>query len=429
MKKLFSAFLAFCFLLSPCPAFAAEETPEPVPKLIVTGISVPNGSLNAGESAKVTVKIKNMSRTVSAEDIRIAVSDAQGGITKNGSGYIREIRAGRETEWTMNVNVLSDASSGNHCVTLSMDYSSEDGQGASCAEVINIAVKGKAESEKTPEGSLPRAMVTDYGVESGCVIPGESRTVTVKIKNTSSSKAMKSIKLSIAEASGELIFEGTGSIFIKSIGANCEYEWKIPVTAANTAKSGEHEVAVTAEYESDDGTVSTSTDTIRISVRQPASLEYSGAALPTKLVQGDASSISVTFMNTGKSVIYNCIMRFDVEKINTGGSVLVGTIEPGESKNGSVTVLPDSDALGEISGTLLISYEDDNGQKFEESVAVSSVIREKVTLASSGEKEEEKSSPWWLFLLIGTALGGGIGTGISLILKKRKERKEDEKRL
>lgn len=429
MKKIFSAFLALCLLFSPCFAFAAEEKPEPVPKLIVTGVSVPNGSLNAGESAQITVKIKNMSCTVTAEDIRIAVSDAQGGITKNGSGYIREIRAGRETEWTMNVNVLSDASNGNHCVTLSMDYSSEDGQGASCAEVINITVKGNTESEKTPDSSLPRAMVTDYGVESGSVIPGESRTVTVKIKNTSASKAMKNIKLSISEASGELIFDGTGSIFIKSVGANCEYEWKIPVTAVTTAKSGEHEATVTAEYESDNSTVCTSTDIVRISVRQPASLEYSGATLPTKLIQGDASSISVTFMNTGKSVIYNCIMRFDVEKINTGGSVLVGTIEPGESKSGSVTVLPDSDALGEISGTLLIAYEDDNGQKFEESVAVASVIQEKLTLASSDEKEEEKSSLWWLLLLIGTALGGVIGTGISLILQKRKERKEDEKRL
>lgn len=429
MKKIFSAFLALCFLFSPCLAFAAEEAAEPAPKLIVTGVSVPNGSLNAGESAKVTVKIKNMSRSVSAEDIRIAVSDAQGGITKNGSGYIREIRAGREAEWTMNVNVLSDASNGNHCVTLSMDYSSEDGQSASCAEVINITVNGKTESKKTLDGSQPRAMVTDYGVESGYVIPGESRTVTVKIKNTSATKAMKSIKLSISEASGELIFDGTGSIFIKSLNANCEYEWKIPVTAVNTAKSGEHEATVTAEYESDDGSISTSTDAVRISVRQPASLEYSGAALPTKLIQGDTSSVSVTFMNTGKSVIYNCIMRFEVDKINTGGSVLVGTLQPGESKNGTVTILPDSDALGEISGKLIISYEDDNGQKSEESVAVSSVIQEKVTLALSSEKEEEKTNLWWLFLLVGTLIGGGIGSGISLILKKRKERAEDEKRL
>ena len=136
----------------------------------------------------------------------------------------------------------------------------------------------------------------------------------------------------------------------------------INLTAANTAKSGEHKATITAEYEDDEGTQLTSSDTVRIPVRQSVSLEYSGAALPAKLVQGDSSAVSVVFMNTGKSTIYNCIMQFDVEGVSSGGSILIGTIAAGESKSGTANLRPGSGILGEVSGALTISYEDDSAK-------------------------------------------------------------------
>lgn len=316
MKRIFAIFAVLCLLLLPCQAFAAEETAPEAPKLIVTGVAVPGGELAAGESAGITVTIKNMSRSSAATDIRIALSDAQGGITRNGSGYIREIRAGREIQWTMNVNVLPEAADGNHALTLTMDYSAGGGVGGTSTETINVKVSGIKTTSELTDKSQPRAMVTGCDIVGGFVSPGSSTAVTVKIKNTSTKKSMKSIKLTFAEESGELICDGLGTAYLPLLGAGNEYAWVINLTAANTAKSGEHKATITAEYEDNEGTQLTSSDTVRIPVRQSVSLEYSGAALPAKLVQGDSSAVSVVFMNTGKSTVYNCIMQFDVEGVS-----------------------------------------------------------------------------------------------------------------
>ena len=134
-------------------------------------------------------------------------------------------------------------------------------------------------------------------------------------------------------------------------------------------------------------------------------------------------------MNTGKSTIYNCIMQFDVEGISSGGSILIGTIAAGESKSGTANLRPDSGILGEVSGDLTISYEDDYGEKYSKSVEVSSTVTEKAVAASTDEAKENRNPLWWLFLLLGLTVGGAAGAGIPLAIISRKRRLEDEKRL
>ncbi|MBR2957807.1 MAG: hypothetical protein IKC20_06100, partial [Clostridia bacterium] len=63
-------------------------------------------------------------------------------------------------------------------------------------------------------------------------------------------------------------------------------------------------------------------------------------------------------------------------------------------------------------------------------VDVQTVIEEKAVLADNINQEEEKQNNlWWLFLLIGLAVGGGLGFGIPHAINSSKQRKEDEKRL
>ena len=66
------------------------------------------------------------------------------------------------------------------------EYESEAGSGSS-SDVINLNVIGKKEIETTTapqDTSQPRLMVTGYTVENDSIIPGESRNVSITIKNT-----------------------------------------------------------------------------------------------------------------------------------------------------------------------------------------------------------------------------------------------------
>ena len=188
------------------------------------------------------------------------------------------------------------------------------GQAGTSTDSFTLNVTGKNQTaEPTNNNSKPYLMVTEYTVEGGSITPGESRNVSVCIKNTNPSNAVSNIKLSLAEESGEIIPEGTGTAYVAKIGAGGTYTWSVALTAANTAKTGEHTVKLDMEYEGGSNSQFTASDIIRLPVRQSVKLDYSGAQLPAKTVQGETVTLSINLMNTGKSKLYNCMISCDID--------------------------------------------------------------------------------------------------------------------
>ncbi|MBE6784616.1 MAG: hypothetical protein E7538_00080 [Ruminococcaceae bacterium] len=283
----------------------------------------------------------------------------------------------------------------------------------------------------TEDNSTPRFMVTSYELSEKSLSPEKSAVLKVTFKNYSTTKALYNIKFSLTDPSGEILTVGMPTKYVKSVYAGSSYTWEIELKAINTASIGQHDLQITAEYEDKNFGSYSSSDTVRIDVKQSVKLSYSGAVLPKKVIQGDTQTVTVELMNTGKSRIYNCTLDFDIEGMQSGGSVFVGNIEPATNAQGSANLRVDSDTLGEVTGKITITYEDDYGKEYKKTVDVSTVIEEKVEqVATTTEDEKEKKNPlWWLFILIGLAVGGGIGFGIPWLINDKKQRKEDDLRL
>ena len=425
LSILFALMLAFVLAL---PVFAEDESQ---PRVMITDYSV-DGELKVGEKAKISVTLTNMSKTAAVRNMKIAFSEASGDLVPTGrsSGYVEALGCRKSCTWELEVIVSENAKDGAHTVSVSCEYETAQGQAGTSTDSFTLNVAGKKQTaEPTNNNSKPYLMVTDYTVESGSITPGESRKVSICIKNTNPSNAVSNIKLSLAEESGEIIPEGTGTAYVAKIGAGGTYTWSVALTAANTAKTGEHTVKLDMEYEGGSNSQFTASDIIRLPVKQSVKLDYSGAQLPAKTVQGETVTLSINLMNTGKSKLYNCMISCDIDFLESGGSVLVGEIPSGESKNGSLNLRVSSETLGEVSGVIKITYEDDFGETYTETVDVSTVIEEKVIKAESNEEEEKKNPLWWLFVLVGAIAGGGLGFGIPYAVYSSKQRKEDEKRL
>lgn len=286
------------------------------------------------------------------------------------------------------------------------------------------------EKEIVVDNSTPRFMVTSYKLKDESITPDSKTELQIIFKNHSSTKALYNIKLTLSDPSGEILTTGMPTKYVKSVYAGSTYTWTVELVATNTASVGQHDLQVSAEFEDKNYGSYSSNDTVRVNVRQTVDLSYSGAILPKKVVQGDTQSVNVELMNTGKSTIYNCLLTFDVDKMQTGGSVFVGNIEPAQSATGTGNLRIDKDALGDVKGTITITYEDDYGEKYEETVDVSTTIEKKIeTLTTDDAKEEKKNSLWWLFLCIGLVVGGALGFGIPWYINDKKQRKEDDLRL
>ena len=297
---------------------------------------------------------------------------------------------------------------------------------------LGFAVTAYAEDEETTvDNSTPRFMVTSYKLDKDCLTPNESATLKITLKNYSSSKAVRNLKLSLSEGSGDIKPDGMGTQYVSYIAPGSTYTWELTLTASKTAQEGEHRLTVSMEYEDRYFMSYSSSDEISLTVKQSVALDYDGAILPVKVIQDSTETVTINLMNMGKSNLRNCRIDFDVEGLESGGTTFVGEIPAGQSSAGSANLRVSSTMLGETSGTIKISYEDEFGECYSKTVDVSTTIAEKIVITNT-QAEEEKDTKyplWWAFALAGLALGGGIGCAIPLSIISYKKRKEDEKRL
>ena len=306
------------------------------------------------------------------------------------------------------------------CISFSITaYAEEGGEGAPVAET-------------TADASQPRLMVSTYKLDSEYVTPDGDATIEITFKNYSNTKAVSNIKLSLTEESGEIKPEGTGTEFVSRIYAGSTYTWKTKLKASKLAAIGEHKLSVTAEYEDKYYSAYSSSDILIVNVSQSAGLDYSGVVLPRKVTQENTVTMDVNLMNTGKCLIRNSKLTFDIEGLETGSVLFIGEIAAGESKAGSAHFRVGTDKLGEVKGKAVLSYEDEFGNPYSKEIEISTVIEEKPKEETKSEEEEtfnSKYPKWWAFLAAGVAAGGIVGFVIPTAVNAKKQRKEDELRL
>ncbi len=283
--------------------------------------------------------------------------------------------------------------------------------------------------EPTQDMSNPRFMVTGYELDTGNLKPGKTSILKIYFKNYSKTKSLRNVKFTFSDDSGIVEVSGMPTKFVEKIYVGNTYTWELELTALETATIGKHSFNVSTEYEDLYYSSYSSSDTIYLNVRQSVSLDFSGASLPEKVVEGETETMSISLMNTGKTDIRNCKITFSVKNLETGGAIFVGEIPAGEGAQGSVNYKPALGSAGETNGTVKITYEDTFGKTYKKTIKVSTLIEEKVEEAAAIEEEKAKYPLWWLFILIGLISGFGVGFGVPLALRNKKQRKEDELRL
>ncbi len=301
------------------------------------------------------------------------------------------------------------------------------------AFTITAYAEGKEEATEeavaaAQDTSNPRLMVTDFKVDGGSLKPNKNSKVTITLKNYSKTKSIRNIKLSITEESGDIKPVGTGNAYVDIIYAGSTYSWTVELTASATADIGEHAVTVASEYEDKYYGAYSGSDTIRLNVKQSVGLDFSGVQLPVKVYSDDTITMEIALLNTGKSKIRNCKIDFDIKNLSNGGSTYVGEIAAGEQGSATANLLVGKE-LGDVKGTVIITYEDEFGKSYEKKAKVSTTIVEKPEEPVEDEEEKSKYPLWWAFLLGGIVVGGGVGCAIPITVYKNKQRKEDEMRL
>ena len=134
-------------------------------------------------------------------------------------------------------------------------------------------------------------------------------------------------------------------------------------------------------------------------------------------------------MNMGKADVVNAMVTISLPGITERQSVLVGTIQPGETKQAQLTITAPKNALGESSGTLTVSGEDNDSNSVSFDLPVSLNVEEAAktdTLTTQGTAKQ-KTPASVIALSIACAVLAAALIAQSIILRGKLHKLEEER--
>lgn len=377
-------------------------------------IASPTGK--PGEEIVLSVPIVNKGMTLT----NVTVAPVVTGDLETFPFLTQDINYGRElgtmengsrqtVDWPMTISPY--ATTGNKVVTIRATYE-ENGVYGECTFNAYVYVKDGYIQE-----SAPSLMVESYGlyVDDEMVTSVEAGSDVV-LKITLKNNAVKDIiyktvaTLKLADANSLILSQGySDAAYVRSIPAGQTADIEYHITARASAAVGPSAATITLVYENQDVIQGSATSNIQIPIKQPMELQLDTPVVYGTPVQGEPLAVSLNIVNLGRSRAYN-IRIVGMDGINMQDAYFGGDILAAGTLNADLTVIPNKS--GTFTGTLVVQYEDADGEIYMENVpceisAVSAEDLAAAAMASAQDAAAEKKSSgglfgiaWWLLVLI-----------------------------
>lgn len=339
-------------------------------EVVISNVSQYPSEPLVGQKVTVTFEVENRSsKAITAVKV--------GGDNLSSAGFepytaladqeIGTIEAKSKKLVSLDFKVGANIAEGMNTLTLSCEYKDTSGnkqKKSTDVYILNVV---------NDSNSKPRVIVSDFTKDSEELKAGSTFNFTYILKNTHASKAAKNIKVTITQA--ENVFsatQGTNSFFIDRIDAGEEVERSIELKVKADVTTAAYELEIKVEYEydgmskldQDNGGV---TESNKVKLQAVENLRPSvqnlNVGMYGELPMVNASTLlNFEFINMGKSPLNN--VRFSLEGdfiLETGASFFHGTVTPGMPEYIEMSVMPTM--AGMCSGTLLMTFEDSNGDE------------------------------------------------------------------
>lgn len=225
------------------------------------------------------------------------------------------------------------------------------------------------EDEKDKFVAQPRIIVTGFETNPADVYAGDTFTVYIHVKNTSTSMPVKNVLFDMQAAvegsdktntySAFLPTSGSSSVYMDSIAAGQEKDIAIEMTAKADLAQKPYVLQVNMKYDYDKTANVTDTASVSIPIKQESKFDTSTAEVaPSSTPIGSQSNVMFSIYNTGKTTLFNLQVKFKNDYVE-GGEAFIGNLESGQT--GNVDTMVTATAPNEGTITAVISYEDEAG--------------------------------------------------------------------
>lgn len=263
----------------------------------------------------------------------------------------------------------------------------------------------------------PRVLLAQNSLQGTGLWAGSSTLWKLCAKNYSSSQTVENMKVTLLCENKDISFEKNVWYFERTK-AGETIDLSQNITVGKKAAAEPAAVQLQFEYEDTKGNSYTSAETVHIPISQPQQAELVNLSFPDSIYESDTDSLTFQIHNTGLAIIYNAKVRLEGKGLFPVQELYLGNIESGASVDGEMQVFAgtlnmneqgeiveeDGEKYGDTSGTVIFSYEDEQGEITEQKLKLHTTIKEPQTVELKVEKEQPQTNQWWITIAVGIFL-------------------------
>lgn len=268
-----------------------------------------------------------------------------------------------------NLSLFSDRINGDYPCTVRISGTDADGRELTTDLPMVIHIRdGQTNNEPA------QIAISD---NSSALNVGEDGMLSMTIANPSECIGLENLSLTISDPSGDILPKELDTLVLGDLMPGEGLNLSFPVTVLSSAKVTPHSLRFDFNGQSL-GQAAKLSVSYTIPVRQEIRLEQGGLRMAESVVAGDSITATLPLMNMGKADVVNVMVTISLPGITERQSVLVGTIQPGETKQAQITLTAPKDVLGSFNGTLTVTGEDNDGNSASFDLPVSLTVEEAV---------------------------------------------------
>lgn len=285
---------------------------------------------------------------------------------------------------------------------------------------VAAAVVAGGENKEEKATSEPKVIVADCKEIPEHIYAGDSVTLKVILKNTNKKKYVQNMTVTAGcEGDGISLGNAVNTQYYEKLGAGKTLEVPVEIQTDKKTEAGKYKLTLELSYDNPDAVTLTATGQIEITIEQKSELTMEIGQIPEEVNAGDRLQIPVQLMNVGRGMVYNARCTVDVPGLQTDKSLFLGNLEGGTAVSGELDAFAGvvnaeeetaEKRYGRTGGRILLTYEDENGNSYEETSDIVLTIQPlKIQEQTTDEKEKESNKISRQFLIGVTAV---VGLGI-----------------
>lgn len=266
------------------------------------------------------------------------------------------------------------------------DDTLDDGIDDGLDDGIDDMLPGDTYTGGTTSGSAPKLIITGYDTVPAKIMAGDTFTITIHVKNTSKNKAVCNGKFLIGNEAGSFLpTSGSSAVYVEKIPAGETGDISIEMKTSADLAQKSYILVVKGDFDDGNGNNYTSSDNISVPVYQEVKLGISEVSTsPSTIPINGTGSISCTVNNQGNAGVYNVTLNVKSDAV-AAEECYVGNIAAAGNAYATINVtgLADNSDTGIV--TLVVNYEDAEGNKGEMEMDVSCFVGEGGDLDIEGD--------------------------------------------